>query len=262
MKVGIIGFGNMGSAFAKGFSLALGKENVLVYDKDPAKREVAVSDGFAFAGDPYFLIKESDVILLAVKPKDLKDLLGSIKDQIDSRIVVSVAAGVPLKFYEDILGSGKKIVRLMPNLAVKVGKGTVAYADNGNLTEEEALSLKDLLSRCGEVFEIPEDLFDSFTALAGSGPAFVFSFIDALAMAGVRGGFSYETALKIVVSTLMGSGELLRSEGGNPNDWITKVTSPAGTTVEGIAYLEKKGFRGIVMGCVEKTIKRARDLKG
>jgi len=168
---------------------------------------------------------------------------------------------VNLEFLDTVLGKKGRVVRLMPSINLLAGRGAIAIAFGDGLGEEEKERVKELLSECGSLYEIPEHLFDGFTALAGSGPAFVFSFIDALALAGVREGFSYETALKIAVDTVGGSADLLRKFGGNPGEWIVKVTSPGGTTVEGLAYLEKKGFKGIVIGCIRKTSKRAQELK-
>ncbi|MDQ7081615.1 MAG: pyrroline-5-carboxylate reductase dimerization domain-containing protein [Aquificota bacterium] len=119
----------------------------------------------------------------------------------------------------------------------------------------------DLFSACGNLYILPENLFDAFTALAGSGPAFVMVFIDALAMAGVREGLSYDRSLSIVLDTVLGTADLLKSLGGSPSEWVTRVTSPGGTTVEGIKVLEERGFRGTVMECVARTSEKARRLK-
>jgi len=262
MRVGIVGYGNMGSAFAKAISGSLGREGIIVFEINQGRVEEALRDGFGVSRDIHFLIKESNLILIAVKPKDVRGVLNEIKDSLQDKVLVSIAAGIDTKTIEDIVGKDKKVIRMMPNINVLVGRGTIGIAKNGNVSEEEFLRVLELFSNCGTFYEIPEELFDSFTALAGSSPAFVFSFVDALAMAGVREGFSYDQALKIVLDTLVGSSLLVKELGGNPNEWITRVTSPGGTTVEGIAYLERKGFRGIVMRCVEKTSEKAKKLKG
>ncbi len=263
MRIGIIGYGNMGSAFARVLLNSPNAESITVYDIDETRKERALKDGFATAQDLYFLIKNSDILLIAVKPKDVDKLLKDIKGSITGdKIVMTIVAGLELSFYEEILGKGIKLVRLMPNVGVLVGKGSIAFTHNGRLSQEEVETSLDLLSVCGKLYEIPESLFDSFTALAGSGPAFVMEFIDAMAMGGVKEGFSYEQALQIAIDTVLSSAYLLREKGGNPNEWITKVTSPGGTTVEGIAYLERKGFRGTVIRCIEKTSEKARKLKG
>ncbi len=262
MRIGIVGYGNMGSAFAKALSRSVGKENITVFEISSEKREKALEEGFAVARDLFFLIEESDLILLAVKPKDVKGVLEKIKEAVQDKILVSIAAGVDIGSMEEVVGKDKKIVRMMPNINVLVGRGTIAVAWNEAISEQELSRTLTTFSVCGSLYEVPEELFDSFTALAGSSPAFIFSFVDALAMAGVKEGFSYEVALRIVLDTISGSAQLLRDLGGSPNEWITKVTSPGGTTVEGVAYLERKGFKGIVMRCVEKTSEKAKRLKG
>ncbi len=259
MRSGVVGYGNMGAALARALR---GRSEVFVYDIDPARREQAISEGFAVARSVHFLVRESDVLFIAVKPKDVRGVLEEIADSVGDKIVASIAAGVSLELIDSLLGGRGRVVRLMPNINLLVGRGAVAIAFGDGLSEEEKEKVKELLSDCGSLYEVPEHLFDGFTALAGSGPAFVFSFIEALALAGVREGFSYETALRIAVDTVGGSADLLKKLGGTPAEWTVKVASPGGTTVEGLAYLEKKGFRGIVIGCVRKTSKRAEELRG
>ena len=261
MRIGIVGFGNMGQAFALCLSKKVGKENIVVYDVDQTKRQIAVENGFAFASDIKFLIDTSDLIIIAVKPKDAKSVLRALKNA-KNKVILSIMAGVGIFDIEEEVGEDKKIVRVMPNLGVAVGSGVMAITDNGKIKEEERNKVEEILITCGSLYRIDERLFDSFTALAGSGPAFVFEFVDGLTLAGVREGFNYEQALRIVIDTLIGSGKLLKELGGNPNEWIARVSSPGGTTVEGIKFLEEKGFKGILMGCIEKTAEKAKKLKG
>jgi len=258
MRVGIVGFGNMGQAFALCLSKKLGKENVVVTDKIPEKRNLAVEMGIAFASDIKFLADNSDAVLVAVKPKDSQEVLKKLKDF--NGIILSIMAGVSIEKLEEILGKDKKIVRIMPNINVAVGSGVMAITDNGKLSEEERDKVEEILLSCGTLYRIEERLFDAFTALAGSGPAYIFSFVDALALAGVHQGFSYEQALRIAMDTVAGSVKLLKEFQVNPNELITKVTSPGGTTIEGLKFLEEKGFKGIVMECINITSQKARKL--
>ncbi|NPB07340.1 MAG: pyrroline-5-carboxylate reductase [Aquificae bacterium] len=260
MRVGIVGFGNMGQAFGLCLARAVGKENVTVTDRDPSKRNLALELGLAFAADLKFLLDTSDLVLIAVKPKDAPEVLSRLGEA-RGKILVSLMAGVSIEDIERMVGKDKKIVRIMPNVAVAVGKGTIAITDNGKLTEEERKKVEEILGRCGTLYRLEERYFDPFTALAGSGPAFVLSFIDGLSLAGVREGFPYQLALRIVLDTLEGTALLLKERGVNPNELITTVTSPGGTTIEGLKFLEEKGFKGLLMGCIEKTTDKARKLK-
>ncbi|GAB6066119.1 pyrroline-5-carboxylate reductase [Aquifex pyrophilus] len=259
MRVGIVGFGNMGQAFANCLIRKVGRENITVTDVLPEKRSLAVEMGLAFATDIKFLADTSELVIIAVKPKDSLKVLEKLKEY--KGIILSIMAGVSLEDIENVVGKDKKIVRVMPNIAVAVGSGTMAITDNGKLSDEERNRVEELLLSCGSLYRIEEGLFDAFTALAGSSPAYVFQFIDGLALGGVLLGFSYEQSLKIVLDTVRGCANLLRETGENPNALTTRVTSPAGTTIEGLKHLESKGFKGILMECLEKTSQKAKKLK-
>lgn len=257
MNVGIIGYGNMGSNFAKGLKERVNK--IVVFDVSEEKLKKALEDGFGTAKDLYFLVKESQWILLAVKPKDAKSVLEDLKEVFEDRLLISIVAGLSISVMENYLGK-KKIIRVMPNLNVAIQKGVIAYACNSEVSQKEKEDVVKVFSSCGSLYEIDEELMDAFTAIAGSGPAFVFKFISALIMAGIREGFSYEISRGMAIDTVLGSCELLKRWGGHPEEWITKVTSPGGTTVEGIKVLENRSFSGIVLECIEKTREKAKKL--
>ncbi|MEZ0360468.1 MAG: pyrroline-5-carboxylate reductase [Hydrogenobacter sp.] len=257
MRVGIIGYGNMGSSFAKGL-----KEKalqVIVYDTNEEKMKRAAEEGFGVAKDLKFLVDESKFVLLAVKPKDAMAVLERLKDTLKDKILVSIVAGLSLNSIEKFIGK-KKIVRAMPNINVAVQKGAIAYICSPEVKDQEKEEFKDLFSSCGSLYEIGEELIDAFTALAGSGPAFVFKFISALITAGIREGFSYEMSKSIVLDTVLGSCEILKRFEGHPEEWIIKVASPGGTTVEGIKVLEDRAFSGILIECVHKALEKAKKL--
>lgn len=256
MKLGILGYGNMGESFAKALK---DHAEIVVYEINHEKREKALREGFGVARDMDFLLEASNWLLLAVKPKDALKLLEDLKDKIEDRLLISIVAGLSLSKIKEIVGISK-IIRLMPNINALVGKATIAYAFDKGVEEEEKEKFRELFSNCGSLYEMGEDLFDTFTALAGSGPAFVFKFIHALSLGGVREGLPYDLAKSIVIDMVLGSCLLLREKGGNPEEWITKVASPGGTTIEGIKVLEERGFSGIVMECIEKTANKSRRL--
>ncbi|WP_333784604.1 pyrroline-5-carboxylate reductase [Thermocrinis sp.] len=256
MQIGIIGFGNMGSALGEGLSKVW---EVIAFDVDSSKSDRALELGIGWASSLDFLIRNSQFILLAVKPKDAGKVLESLKGKLEDKVLVSIVAGLSLKKIEGILGQ-EKIIRCMPNLAVVVGKGTMAYTCNQLVSEQEERQFCEGFSQCGSLYKIDEGLMDAFTAIAGSGPAFVMKFISALCLAGVREGFSYNQAKDIVLSTIEGTLHMLKTFGGHPEEWISKVASPAGTTVEGLKVLEESGFSGILMECIRRSTQRSKEL--
>lgn len=256
MRVGIVGYGNMGSAFA---SALKEKTQVVVYDVDPAKIDRARQDHVATTESLEFLVWNSDAVLVAVKPKDVPSLLEDLKGLLEERLLVSIVAGLSIEKIQQTLGE-KKVIRVMPNVNVLVRRGVMAFWASPQVSSEEKKAFVELFSSCGKLYEIKEDMMDSFTALAGSGPAFVFKFLHAMALSGVMEGFPYSTALSIVLDTVVGSCELLKEMGGVPEEWVLRVASPGGTTVEGIKVLEERGFVGTVMECVRQTSQKAKRL--
>ena len=260
-KIGFIGFGNMGRAIAEGLirSGYLKKEDFLVSVKSSESKKSLEGEGFKVETNEG-VVKKSEILFLAVKPKDLKKVLEEIKPLVGDKPIISVAAGVPLKFYLEILGEGAKVARTMPNLNVKIGKGIWGVSFAPAFGGEDREEIKKLLSLTGEVFEIDESLMDAITALAGSGPAFVAEIIDAYTMAGVKLGFKPQEALKLALQTFLGTLELLREENTHPSVFRDKVTSPAGTTVYGLHLLNERGLKGHLISAIEEAYKRAREL--
>ncbi|MEN3028389.1 MAG: pyrroline-5-carboxylate reductase [Aquificaceae bacterium] len=256
MRLGIIGYGNMGESFAK--ALRRGAE-VILYDLSEEKRQRAVAEGFGVAKSMEFLLEHSQWLLLAVKPGDAVEVLKSLRGKLEDRLLISLVAGLSLSRMEE-LSNTSRLIRLMPNINALVGKATIACAFGNGVENKEKESFLELFSACGNLYELKEDMFDAFTALAGSGPAFVFRFIQALALAGVREGFPYELAKSLALDVVSGSCELLKEKGGNPEEWVVRVASPGGTTIEGIKVLEKEGFAGIVMECIQRTSEKAKKL--
>ncbi|MFN3814112.1 MAG: pyrroline-5-carboxylate reductase [Aquificaceae bacterium] len=257
LRLGVIGYGSMGSSFAKG--LKDSAEEIIIYEINEEKRIKAMEEGFGVAKNIKFLVSGSDFILLAVKPKDAKDVLYEIKDMMDGKVLVSIVAGLNVEEIQKVVGK-RKVIRTMPNINVIVQKGTMAYVCSQEVDEEEREKFIKTFSSCGSLYQIDEALMDSFTALVGSGPAFVFKFVSALILAGIREGFSYELARDMVLSLLLGSCVTLKNSDKHPEDWIVRVASPAGTTIEGIKVLEERGFSGTIIECISAATKRAKKL--
>jgi len=205
------------------------------------------------------VVANSDVVFLAVKPQVLSTVLKEISEAVSpAQIVVSMAAGYPVRKIEEFLGDDKKIVRIMPNILIKVRKGVIAYCDNFRLLDEERKLVKELLSACGKVVDVEERLFDAVTAVSGSSPAFFFMVIEAMCDGAVRAGLPRDVAKELVLETLIGSAEMARSE--HPEVLKDAVTSPAGTTIEGVARLEEKGVRSAFIEAVKGAYERSKEI--
>jgi pyrroline-5-carboxylate reductase len=262
VKVGFIGGGNMAEAFIEAFILGelLLPSQLSVSDVD-SKRLSYLKEKF---GVKTFLknqevVLNSDVIFLAVKPQVLKTVLSEIKEVVTrAQLLISMAAGFPIRKIEELVGDDKKVVRIMPNIMVRIRKGVIAYADNKRLFDEEEKLVKELLSFTGKVFEVPESLFDAVTALGGSSPAFLFVIIEALCDGGVRAGLSRELSKDIVLQVLEGAAQLAKEE--HPELLKDKVTSPGGTTIEGLSALEERGIRYALNEAVRRATQRSREI--
>lgn len=262
LKVGFIGFGNMGRAIASGLlrKKLLSKEDILVSVKSSQHKEKLQKEGFNVLS-PQEVVDKSSVVFLAVKPFAVKEVLNLIKDKFNSeKLLITVVAGLPISLYEKILGEDKKIVRTMPNVNVAVGRGLWGVSYNAHIGEEDKTLVKKLLEATGKVFEIDESLMDAFTALAGSGPAFVAEIIDAFALAGVKLGFSRKQALEIAMETFIGTLTYLQRKNIHPLQFRDTITSPAGTTIYGISKLNSLGIKGGLIEVIEEAYKRSKEL--
>ena len=263
-KIGFIGFGNMGRAIAEGLLKTgnFSKGDFIVSVKSAESNEKLRREGFKVANTNE-VVQESEVILLAVKPKDLPTVVSQIKDLplLEKKIFISTCAGVELRKLNELFGKNNlKLVRTMPNINVKVGKGVWAVTFGENFSAEEREKVKKLLALTGLVLEVEESFMDSVTALAGSGPAFVAEILDAFAQGGVKLGFKYETALKIAVYTFLGTISLMEEDNLHPAILRDRVTSPAGTTIYGLSKLNKEGLKGTIVEVLEEAYKRAKSL--
>jgi pyrroline-5-carboxylate reductase len=253
MKVGIIGVGNIGSIIAD-LLIEKGHELHLV------NRHVEKLRKYEGRANTYLDIEklpEVDVLFLCVKPQDALQALKRIPNS-SKRITISTVAGLTINEISSYVG--ERIVRIMPNIPISIGKGVIgiAYDEKASLQKEK---VEKLLSPFGKLVQVNEYLFPAVTALSGSGPAFIFVIIEALVDAGMKLGLSYETSMNLVLETMKGSAELLQHESKHPGEFRHIVTSPAGTTIEGIYSLERQGLRGILMKTIFDTYKRALELQ-
>jgi len=261
-KIGFIGCGNMGGAMLKKMlksGLFMANE-VIIADKSKEIRSVWENEwGIATTDDNRKAIN-AEIIYLAVKPQFLNDVAEEIAVLLPKdALIVSIVMSYDLSRLGQILQNPTAhIVRVMPNTPALVGEGVLAACRNDFVTQKQWQVALDMFSCMGLAREVPENLMEAVTGVSGCGPAFACLFIEALADAGVRGGLSRKMALEFAAQTLLGSAKLLLETGKHPGELKDMVTSPAGATIEGVAALEKNGFRYAVMEAVDAAIKRAK----
>ena len=255
-----MGYGVMGEAFALSLAQVYPDIRLLIAEKSAERAGAAGSLKNGTLLEPAGVYAESDIVLLAVKPQDMDSLLSGI-GTIRDKPVISIAAGKPLAYFEQKLNT-RNAARFMPNVAASIRKASVAVSFGGKAEEEFKTSVLAVARAVGTPWEIPESMMAAFTGLSGSGIAYVCSMVNAMALGGVSSGMPYPKALAIVLETLESAAAMLRNSPEGPAALITRVASPAGTTIAGIETLERAGFTGIVMEAVKKTAQRAGELEG
>ncbi len=266
-NVGFIGLGQMASALATGFLRAgiIESNRVFGYDvsQTAASKFMEATQATTFSS-PEEVVVRADVLFLAVKPQYMADALVPVKEAISADpsrpLVVSIAAGLPILYFEQALSKQIRLARVMPNTPCLVGEAASGFALNANATSEDGALVKKFLETVGVAFELPESYLDAVTGLSGSGPAYVFMAIEALADGGVKVGLPRQVALKLAAQTLKGSAEMYLQTKRHPGELKDAVTSPAGTTIAGVAALEERGFRSALIEAVERGTTRSREL--
>ena len=264
MKLTVIGAGNMARALIRGFVSGgvLKANEVYVYDIiEEAAKKTADEFGVNQSSDPNKDVSDSDYVLMAVKPQHFDDTLKGIKDSFgDKTIVLSIAAAVTTSRIDNIL-RGRKFVRIMPNTPAQVASGVSAVCPVG-LSEEETAFVQKLFETCGIVIICDEKTLDAIGCVSGTGPAYVMLFIEAMSDAAVALGIKRADALKIAAATVAGSGKLCLDTGVHPAVLKDQVTSPAGTTIEGVMALEENGLRNAVIKSVLAAAEKTRKMQG
>ena len=253
MKIGFIGIGSMATAIISGMS---DKENIFISTRTNQKtlEQALILDVNATKSNSD-CAKIADILFICVKPEQIESVSNEIKAYTKGKTIVSIAAKMPIRKLESYFGQ-EAIIRVMPNLNVHIKKGTSALCHN-NLVSDEALEkVRNIFKNLGDLEEIEESLFSAFIGIAGSAPAFIFKFIDALIQEAIKEGMNPEKALEIAVSTVKGSAQYLLESEDDAQTLIKKVCSPNGTTIEGVESLDKDEFDVIVQRAVHKTIRK------
>lgn len=206
------------------------------------------------------VVEESDVVVLSVKPQVVKDVVLQLRPLLsENQLVVSVVAGVKLKDLQEWAGHGR-FIRVMPNTPAAVGEAASVMSLGLSATKEDGELIAKLFGAIGKIWTANEKLFDAITGLSGSGPAYIFLAIEALADGGVAAGLPRDLALGLATQTVLGAASMATHVGKHPGELKDDVASPGGTTIAGIHELEKAGFRGILMNAVVAASKRSREL--
>ena len=256
-KIACIGTGAMGGAIIRAVCNKFDPNNITVSNRTLEKgKSFANETGCRFADNNKDCIKDAKYIFIAVKPAFLSDLFAEIKNDIPSdAVVISMAAGVKIEKLESFAKA--RYVRITPNVPAQIAKGMTALSCNDNINSEELSDITEILETAGKVEQVPEKLMDCVTAVSGSGPAFVFMFIEAMADAAVRCGMPRKQAYTYAAQTVMGSAALVLETGKHPGELKDSVTSPAGTTIEGVAALESNGMRNAVIEAVTASYNKS-----
>lgn len=262
LKIGFIGGGKMAQALAKGFIRAgLSKGDMMLAsclpnDAGSIEAFKEIGSNTVFSSGP--IVEHGDVVILSVKPQVVPKVLPDLKNY--NKLFLSIAMGIPLSSLEKAVPQGTPVIRVMPNTPALVGCGATVYARGKHAGDKEAEIVEKLFSAVGICEEVPENVIDPVTALAGSGPAYVYMMIEALADGGVKMGLMRPIAYKLAAQTVLGAGTMVRDTNIHPGQLKDDVASPAGSTITGIHYLEQHGLRSAVIGAVEAATKRCREV--
>ncbi|HAK68088.1 MAG TPA: pyrroline-5-carboxylate reductase [Treponema sp.] len=272
IKIGCIGAGMMGGALMTAVAKKFNAANVSITDVDFSKAEAFAKKNACVAVKTNAgIVQNSEVIFLAVKPQFIKSVIQEISPFFtETKLVVSMAAGVTLSTLHSVFGGDLSapnpdfvmphIIRIMPNLPATVGEAMIALSPSNDVSEEETALVKTLLDAAGKAEVVPEKLMDGVTAVSGSGPAYAFLFIEALADAAVRFGMPRAQAYTYAAQTLRGAATMALEDGRSISELKDAVCSPAGTTIEGVVALEKHNFRAAVIDAATAAYNKSVDL--
>ncbi len=261
-RIGIIGFGNMGSAIARGLRAEHPDLEIGILEPNAEARRKAETelDAISYTDAPDRFFRDCATVVLSIKPQDLEQIAEQLSPHTAGAAVISVLAGTPTDRVAAALGT-KRVARFMPSLAASVGKSLVGVAFAAGADEHLRETARTVAAAIGRPLEIPEHLMAAITGVSGSGLAYAFTFAHALAMGGVSTGLKYDDALAAAVMVLDGAAEVLRATGEHPQALASKVSSPAGTTIKGLTALERGAFTATVIDAVEQAALRANELE-
>ncbi len=264
MKIGFIGCGNMARAILGGIRnrKLVPEEDLMASARTEAtKRKIREELGIRAAEDNREAAAFADVLILAVKPVSMEDVIEEISEAVKPEtIVVTLAPGKTLQWLDSTFGKPTKLIRTMPNTPALVGEGMTALCANPFVTPEELETVEKIFRCCGKTQVVPESMIDVVVGVSGSSPAYVFLFIEALADAAVADGMPRKQAYEFAAQSVLGSAKMVLETGMHPGELKDMVCSPGGTTMEAVRVLEEKGLRSAVIEASKACVKKARGL--
>lgn len=261
MSIGFIGCGNMASAIICGIidNKAVKAEEVNVFDVyAPATDSIKAKYNINVFDSEEEIVKNSDTVVLAVKPNILSSVLKKIDGALGNKdtLIISIAAGKSTEFIANELTHDNRIIRVMPNINAKVSEAICAYTANARATDDDKKLTEKIFSAVGKIIYLEENYFPLFGVLGGCTPALAYMFIDELARAGVKNGMKKDVALKISAQAVLGSAKMILESDEHPYELIDKVCSPGGTTIEAVTSLQSDGFDAAVHNAVDKAVEK------
>jgi pyrroline-5-carboxylate reductase len=263
-KIGFIGTGKMGSALIKGLLKArlVAARNIIAYDRTSQPlSSIAKETKIRKAASNAQVVLNSDIIILCVKPDAMRGILKEIKEYITNRhLVISIAAGIPLSLIESGLKETSHVIRVMPNTPCLIGAGASCFCPGKNATAADSKITSLILNSAGVSFLVDEKLMDAVTGLSGSGPAYVYMVIEALSDGGVRMGLPRNIATVLAAQTVLGAARMVLETKLHPGQLKDMVTSPGGTTIEGLRAIERGGLRAALIEAVGAAAAKSKEL--
>ena len=261
-KIGFIGAGNMATAIVKGLlNSKKPASSIFVYDCNVRQLKHMADMGVSIVYLGEELVEKCDIIVLAVKPQNYDEVLAEIKSAADeTKVFVTIAAGISIDYVRKGLGIDCPMVRVMPNTPLLLGKGATALCRSENISDEDFMEIYEMFANAGEAVVLPEEQMNSVIAVNGSSPAYVYLFAKAMTDYAVSVGIDKDIALKLVAQTFIGSAEMLLSSGDDPDTLIQKVCSKGGTTIEAVNVLNENNVPQTIMDAMAACTKRAEEL--
>ena len=262
-RIGFIGAGKMGGILIRSIlkNGLISPKNLWVCDKFIEKLTSLAKEGANISIEIKPIVKNADVLFLAIKPQDISEVLEHLKGRVQSgQLIISLVAGVTTSFFIKKLGKEISLIRIMPNTPALLGEGITAISSTEKVSSEQRVLLKRIMATVGEVVEIPESQQNAVTGLSGSGPAYIYTVIQGLIKGGVRAGLSPELALRLATQTTLGAARMAKESNSSLDELRQAVASPGGTTIEGLKVLNEGRLEECLAEAVVKATQRAKEL--